>query len=156
MSRKGTRVCFALAIAFAGLAVARCPGSDTVTGPPRMTPTQVPRTPTPTPSPTGSIPNIDGSWRGTMAPKGCSGSFPVSATFSQDGSSVTGRLEQKGCIETFGTLYFTGKWENGKLSGTTTGLDFPGGLTGTLTGGTLSLDPYTSSGFHLGLILLTR
>ena len=114
-----------------------CPGSDPVTGPPR----------------TDS--EIAGTWLGTRAPRGCNGNFPATATFNQAGTTVTGKLTQDGCIETFGTPNFTGRFENGKLSGTTTG-EFPGGLTGELAGGTLTLDPYTSSGFHLGLMVLRR
>jgi hypothetical protein len=133
-----------------------CHDANNVTGLRPNQPTAVPvPTATPTPPP-ASLSNISGSWHGTMDARGCSGQIPASAEFRQSGTSVTGTVKQVGCIETFSELDFSGTYVNGKLTGTTTGPDFPGTMTGELSGTTLQLRPYTSNGFLLGTITLTH
>jgi hypothetical protein len=88
-----------------------------------------------------------------MAPKGCGGNFRRGHV--QPGWRVRHGYAETRSIETFGTLHFTFRPEDGKLSGQTTG-DLPGSLTRTLSATTLALDPCTSSGFSLGPMQLRR
>ena|SRR5215471_13683486 len=99
-----------------------------------------------------AVSNLTGTWEGSMRPKGCNGNFPVTAQITQTGNALSGTLTQRGCIETFGRLNFTGTYQNGLIDGTTTG-DSPGSIHGEVTGTTLSLHAY-SNGFDMGPITL--
>jgi len=113
---------------------------DSVTGP-RVTPTPLAPTPTPTPTP-GPTPlpgSIVGYWTGTAnsnVSPGC-GEGAATASFQQSGTSITGLLDAPYFACGFTNLSFQGTLVGSDLSGTGTGIDGTGLVSGTLSGNSL-------------------
>lgn len=125
-SRRGFPVLIAAASLAAVLVAAACQNSNGVTAPTTVTVTT-------------SGANVTGAWSGTYAPyesRAC-GSSTASATFTQNGSKVTGIIKTANC-GVAGS--FKGSVDGDQLTGL---IDMAGcvggGVTGTLAGGELRL-----------------
>ena len=85
-------------------------------------------------APTPTTPNVAGSWRGTLDTGGvaavCGEDVPVAATFSQDGTRITGTVTMTQVAATT-TSQFLGDLQGSQLTGTLTATGSPVAVTGT-------------------------
>jgi hypothetical protein len=102
--------------------------------------------PTPIPVP---VPNVAGTWHGTYRPGApaplCGSDIPASATFFQDGASVSGRLITEGVTPVSSSIQ--GELRGNQLHATLTTNGRSVSLTGSATTGRMSLTAGSTSFF---------
>jgi hypothetical protein len=85
-------------------------------------------------APTPKTPNVAGNWHGTVDrgghPSVCGEDIPVAATFSQDGTRITGTVTMMQ-VAASTTSQFLGDVQGSQLTGTLTATGSPVAVTGT-------------------------